>query len=54
MADMPPQGVDQGTRRVSGAFAVASGLLLLVASPLYVIPGPAPSLQNTATFTDLL
>ncbi len=39
--------------RWTGAFGLAAGLLLLVASPLYVIErGNPPSLRDAARFTD--
>ena len=37
--------------RWTGAFGVAAGVLLLVASPLYVVPGTPPSLGDEALFS---
>jgi hypothetical protein len=45
---------DQGnarTRRVTGGSALAAGLLLLGASPLYVVSGRPPSLADAANIT---
>jgi hypothetical protein len=38
--------------RWTGAFGVAAGVLLLVASPLYVVMGTPPSLGDAAKFSD--
>ena len=38
--------------RWTGAFGVAAGVLLLVASPLYVVPGTPPSLGDEALFSE--
>ncbi len=38
--------------RWTGAFGVAAGVLLLVLSPLYVVPGTPPSLGDEALFSE--
>lgn len=45
---------ERGTRRVAGVSAVASGLLLLVASPLYMTLGTPPPLRDAAGFARYL
>ena len=46
--------VGRKTQRVTGVSAVAAGLLLLVASPLYIVPGKPLPLANTAEFVDYI
>ena len=45
---------DQQVRRWTGAFGVASGVLILVGQPLYLVGGTAPRLQNGAQFSDFV
>ncbi len=43
---------DLNVLRWTGAFGVAAGILLLVASPLYVVLGTPSSLGNEALFCE--
>ena len=45
---------DQQVRRWTGAFGGASGVLILVGQPLYLVSGTAPRLQNGAKFSDFV
>ncbi|MGY3566492.1 hypothetical protein [Sinomonas sp. RB5] len=39
-------------RRLAGLSATGAGALLILASPLYVLPGPPPTLLDAARFAD--
>lgn len=43
---------DRQVRHWTGAFGVASGVLILVGQPLYLVSGTAPRLQDTIGFGD--